>query len=556
VAAQAKAQGESLVIFEAHLEETIGELAGEALCDAIEEEAMRVATEAAAKAEAEAMLLDLGDIFASIAARSAPALRYTRLPAATRHCIELLWWASNRTIADAKEEETRRIAADRRAAAEAGALRAAMDRALADARAEAESSRPRPTHTQKWAPAAKLRDNLGNDWSTSLPVTPSTSTVGARRRRELQGNWTASLSPPMQFRRLLQSQPAANPYIPVTAPGSEFVGMPTTPIAGTRKWRGTFSGTSTAAPVLTRRPVAAVALRFATVPLSCGHQSRPQPQPVLLLSLKVGEKSSATHAAERLSARDRTLESLGMENGSPASPTQWGWKGLKASFKLGALTGTSPISKSGDGEAAPALNPKKPVPPQATEVNLSLTPRPPKAPPMAAPPPLAATERKRSAADSPTQLHRKTNQQKLQAVNKRIAAFKSPKLSKCLPFPGRKSKTSALDGIHTAIVAKSMANTMRIKQIKTVSAQTDSGRVRENLGQKNELKALKKHWNAMDADGSGSLDRDEIADIMKMMGKVLDKRGLDKVMREVDKDGGGAFRSNLLQTPKAAMHTA
>ena len=42
-----------------------------------------------------------------------------------------------------------------------------------------------------------------------------------------------------------------------------------------------------------------------------------------------------------------------------------------------------------------------------------------------------------------------------------------------------------------------------------------------------------------DADGNGDLDRDEMALVLKQMGRDVDDAGLDEIIREVDKDGDG-----------------
>ena len=46
-------------------------------------------------------------------------------------------------------------------------------------------------------------------------------------------------------------------------------------------------------------------------------------------------------------------------------------------------------------------------------------------------------------------------------------------------------------------------------------------------------------FDEVDADGSGSLDRDEVGQLCKLMGKALSKKGIDKAMADIDKDASG-----------------
>eukprot|EP01046_Picozoa_sp_COSAG06_P052999 COSAG06_NODE_9055_length_2001_cov_3.399579_2_plen_173_part_01 len=46
-------------------------------------------------------------------------------------------------------------------------------------------------------------------------------------------------------------------------------------------------------------------------------------------------------------------------------------------------------------------------------------------------------------------------------------------------------------------------------------------------------------FDEVDADGSGSLDRDEVGELCKTMGKALSQKGIDKAMADMDEDESG-----------------
>ena len=52
-------------------------------------------------------------------------------------------------------------------------------------------------------------------------------------------------------------------------------------------------------------------------------------------------------------------------------------------------------------------------------------------------------------------------------------------------------------------------------------------------------KLLKRVWDDVDADGSGSLDKDELKTVLLRMGRVEAELDIDAVMAEVDDDGSG-----------------
>jgi uncharacterized membrane protein YgcG len=54
-----------------------------------------------------------------------------------------------------------------------------------------------------------------------------------------------------------------------------------------------------------------------------------------------------------------------------------------------------------------------------------------------------------------------------------------------------------------------------------------------------EAEKLKNLWATLDSDGSGALDKNEVREVMKSMGKDLDDAQLDAAMAEIDKDGSG-----------------
>ena len=64
------------------------------------------------------------------------------------------------------------------------------------------------------------------------------------------------------------------------------------------------------------------------------------------------------------------------------------------------------------------------------------------------------------------------------------------------------------------------------------------------VGDQVKAAALRKIWSQVDADGSGDLDREEVAEVLKMMSSDEAEIGpehLDRVMGELDVDGGGAI---------------
>jgi hypothetical protein len=65
------------------------------------------------------------------------------------------------------------------------------------------------------------------------------------------------------------------------------------------------------------------------------------------------------------------------------------------------------------------------------------------------------------------------------------------------------------------------------------------GKVSASQKDKEEQAKLQGLWTQLDQDGSGALDRNEVAEVMKSMGKPVDDAGLEAAMLEIDKDGSG-----------------
>ena len=62
------------------------------------------------------------------------------------------------------------------------------------------------------------------------------------------------------------------------------------------------------------------------------------------------------------------------------------------------------------------------------------------------------------------------------------------------------------------------------------------------VGNQMKAAALRKIWQKVDADGSGDLDRDEMKQVLVMMGDDdVGVERLDEVMQELDEDGGGSI---------------
>jgi len=64
---------------------------------------------------------------------------------------------------------------------------------------------------------------------------------------------------------------------------------------------------------------------------------------------------------------------------------------------------------------------------------------------------------------------------------------------------------------------------------------------KKNAKQKDDEEAekLKGLWGQIDADGSGALDKGEVAEVMKQMGKEVSGPELDTAMAAIDQDGSG-----------------
>ncbi len=77
---------------------------------------------------------------------------------------------------------------------------------------------------------------------------------------------------------------------------------------------------------------------------------------------------------------------------------------------------------------------------------------------------------------------------------------------------------------------------------------TDTGRRPEEARKKAEKKQLKVVWKSVDIDGGGTLDRDELRQVLKKMGKNLTEEQLDKTMRQVDEDGSGEVEFEEFET--------
>ena len=68
---------------------------------------------------------------------------------------------------------------------------------------------------------------------------------------------------------------------------------------------------------------------------------------------------------------------------------------------------------------------------------------------------------------------------------------------------------------------------------------TDTRRKPEEARKKAEKKQLKVVWKRVDVDGGGTLDREELHQVLIKMGKNLTEEQLDSTMRQVDEDGSG-----------------
>eukprot|EP01043_Picozoa_sp_COSAG02_P037616 COSAG02_NODE_2837_length_7921_cov_9.013552_2_plen_816_part_00 len=79
----------------------------------------------------------------------------------------------------------------------------------------------------------------------------------------------------------------------------------------------------------------------------------------------------------------------------------------------------------------------------------------------------------------------------------------------------------------------------KVRQQLTAGGRIDTGRKGEDLGKKMELKRLQRVWKRVDADGSGTLDHDEVRAIFVEMGKTLSNREFLRAMDQIDADGSG-----------------
>ena len=68
---------------------------------------------------------------------------------------------------------------------------------------------------------------------------------------------------------------------------------------------------------------------------------------------------------------------------------------------------------------------------------------------------------------------------------------------------------------------------------------TDTRRKPEEARKKAEMKQLKVVWKSVDVDGGGTLDREELRQVLTKMGKNLTDEQLDSTMKQVDEDGSG-----------------
>ena len=66
---------------------------------------------------------------------------------------------------------------------------------------------------------------------------------------------------------------------------------------------------------------------------------------------------------------------------------------------------------------------------------------------------------------------------------------------------------------------------------------TDTAREVEQLGKKIELRRLRDVWRQVDADSSGQLDRGELREVFKLMGKEVTEKDFDNVMKQIDEGG-------------------
>lgn len=79
----------------------------------------------------------------------------------------------------------------------------------------------------------------------------------------------------------------------------------------------------------------------------------------------------------------------------------------------------------------------------------------------------------------------------------------------------------------------------KVRQQLTAGGRIDTGRKGEDLAKKMELKRLQRVWKQVDADGSGTLDHDEVRTIFAEMGKTLSNREFMRAMDQIDADGSG-----------------
>ena len=77
---------------------------------------------------------------------------------------------------------------------------------------------------------------------------------------------------------------------------------------------------------------------------------------------------------------------------------------------------------------------------------------------------------------------------------------------------------------------------------------TDTGRKPEEARKKAEKKQLRVVWKSVDIDGGGTLDRDELREVLKKMGKNLTEEQLDVTMKQVDEDGSGEVEFEEFET--------
>ena len=141
------------------------------------------------------------------------------------------------------------------------------------------------------------------------------------------------------------------------------------------------------------------------------------------------------------------------------------------------------------------------------------------------------------------------------APSRPAAAGRGPKPSRAAVGPAKgllKNRLSADSGAGAkpggAKAAGALSGLSKLRKVgkQVVAAnrlggyvKTDTGRKPEEARKKLEKKQLKAVWRSIDIDGGGTLDRDELREVLKKMGKKLSASQLTRTMNEIDGDGSG-----------------